>query len=367
MEKVKISARQLFVLIILFEHGSALVIPLGVRARQDVWLAILLGMVGGILLFLVYYRLYRYYPDIPLTSYVQHIIGPWLGKALAFVYTVYFLYLASRVLRDFGELLLTFAYPETPLFSLNAIMILTVMYGVYKGIEVLARTGELFLTFLYVLAIVGFILVISAGLVHLYNLEPVLADGWKPVWKVVFTETLYVPFGEMIVFAMIFPYLNNPEKAKQATIIGMGLSGINLAITVAINVAALGPELVSRSTFPLLDTIRNIQVANFLERLDVFFMIALIIGGFFKISLFFYAGVVGASELFGVQNHHRLIYSLGVIVLLLSVAIADNFSEHIKEGLRIVTVYLHLPLQVIIPICLLVIAAIRHRYFNQQS
>jgi spore germination protein KB len=366
MERAKIDARQLFVLIILFEHGSATVIPLGVGAKQDVWLAILLGLTFGLLLLFVYYRLYRYYPDTPLTAYVQDITGPWVGKVLALIYIVYFLYIASRVLRDFGELLLTFAYPETPLFILNAIMMLTVMYGVYKGIEVVARTGELFLTLLYLLAVSGFILVISAGLVDIHRLQPMLEDGWQRVFKVVFSETLYVPFGEMIVFTMLFPYMNNPEKMKQAAIAGMVLSGLNLAIIMTINVAVLGADVVARSAFPLLDTIRRIRIANFLERLDVFFMLALIIGGFFKVSVFFYAAVTGTANLFRIQNHQRLVYPLGLLVLLLSIAIASNFPEHIKEGLEIVTIYMHVPLQIIIPLCLLVIAAIRQRYFKQQ-
>lgn len=122
MERVKVNARQMFVLIVLFEHGSAIVIPLGVSAKQDVWLAILLSLALGLLLFFVYRCLFEYYPNEPLTAYMQHIVGAPLGKLLAVVYITYFLYIAARVLRDFGELLLTFAYPETPLFVLNAIM-----------------------------------------------------------------------------------------------------------------------------------------------------------------------------------------------------------------------------------------------------
>jgi spore germination protein KB len=361
MEQVKINAWQLFVLVFLFEHGSAMVTPIGVDAKQDVWLAILLGLAFGLLLFLVYYRLYIYYPEMPLTVYVQEITGPWIGKPLSLVYVTYFLYIASRVLRDFGELLLTSAYPETPLFILNTIMMLTVMYAVYKGIEVLARTGELFLILLSLLAVSGFVLLVATGLIDIHWLQPVLEEGWKRVIKAVFTQTLYVPFGEMIVFTMLLPYMNNPKNTKLAAMTAMTFTGINLALTMAVNVAVLGADAVSRSNFPLLNTIREIQVANFLERLDVFFMLALIIGGFFKVSVFFYAAVVGTAQLYRVEDHKRLIYPLGAAVLLLSIAIASNFPEHINEGLNIVTVYIHVPLQVIVPLCLLVIAAIRQR------
>ncbi|MBA2875335.1 GerAB/ArcD/ProY family transporter [Thermaerobacillus caldiproteolyticus] len=361
MEQTKINARQLFVLIVLFEHGSTMVIPLGGEAKQDVWLAILIGMIIGLLLFLVYYRLYLYYPDLPLTGYIQDITGPIFGKIFALVYVLYFLYLVARVLRDFGELLLTFAYPETPLFVLNAIMMLTVMYAVYKGIEVLARTGELFFTLLYVLAISGMILVVAAKLIDIHRLQPVLEEGWRRVFKVVFHQTLYIPFGEIIVFTMLFPYINNPKKTKIVALSAMTLSGINLAIMMTVNVAVLGADAVSRSTFPLLNTIREIQVANFLERLDVFFMIALIIGGFFKIGVFFYAAVIGAAHLFNVKEHHRLVYPLGLASLLLSIAVASNFPEHVKEGVNIATVYIHMPLQIILPVLLLAIAWIRQR------
>lgn len=196
MEPVKINARQLFVLIVLFEHGSAIVIPLGVGAKQDVWLAILLGLIFGLLLFFVYYHLYRYYPDAPLTAYAQYIAGPWIGNVLAFIYIVYFLYIASRVLRDFGELLLTFAYPETPLFILNAIMMLAVMYGVYKGIEVVARTGELFLTFLYLLAVSGFILIISTGLVIFIGCNQFWKKDGKECGKSYLRKRFMFPLGK---------------------------------------------------------------------------------------------------------------------------------------------------------------------------
>lgn len=149
-------------------------------------------------------------------------------------------------------------------------MAMTVMYGAYKGIEVLARTGELLYTLLHILAVVGFLLVIASGVVDLTQIQPVLEEGWKRVWKTVFTETLYVPFGEMIVFTMLFPYLNRPEKARRAAVAGMVLTGINLAIIMVVNTAVLGADAVSRSSFPLLDTIRRIRVAHFLERLDVF-------------------------------------------------------------------------------------------------
>ncbi|MGM0922325.1 MAG: GerAB/ArcD/ProY family transporter [Bacillota bacterium] len=361
MEKAKISSYQLFVLILLFELGSALLFPLATETKQDAWIAVLLGMLGGFVLFLVYHCLYCFYPDMLPTEYTQKIIGKFLGRCLSFLYIIYFTYLAARVLRDFGELLVTFAYPDTPLFIINALLTLAVVYTIRKGIEVLARTGELLFVLMYLLAITGFILVVVSGLIDINNLKPVLEEGIFPVLKATISQTLYVPFGEVIVFTMIMPYLNKSKKARMTGLFALGLSGINLAIVMAFNISVLGVDLTTFSAFPLLSTIQTIQVADFLERLDVYFMLALIIGGFFKISIFCYAAVTGTATLFNIKEPSRMVYPIGLVILILSITMASNFSGHTQEGLQIVPIFLHLPFQVIIPIILLGIAFIKNR------
>jgi spore germination protein KB len=367
LEKIKINPYQLFVLIVLFEMGSALVVALATDAKQDGWITLLLGMSGGIIIFFIYYRLFKFYPDIPLTSYVQKIIGKFLGRILAFMYIIYFIYIAARVLREFGELLTTTIYASTPLLIINALMILTIMYSIHKGFEVIARVGELFFIMVYILAILGFLLVAFSGLIHLENLRPILENGLMPVIKVAVAQTITYPFGEMIVFTMLLPFLNDKKKAKTVCITGMVLSGINITISAVINVATLGVDLYARSPFPLLNTVGKIEIGNFIQRLDVFFMLYLMVGGFFKITIYFYAAVMGAADIFRFKDQKKLCLPIGMMILFSSLAIASNYAEHTKEGLRFITIYLHYPFQIMIPMMLLVIAFFRNRKKQSQG
>jgi spore germination protein KB len=367
VEKAKISAHQLFILILLFDFGTAILLPLGIEVNQDAWLAILLGMAGSFLLYLIYYRLYRYYPHSLPTQYMQEILGKWIGKVLAFGYLLYFAYFAARNLRDFGEMLLTFAYPDTPLYIANALLILVIIYTLNKGIEVLSRVAELLIVCVYLLAIIGFILIVASGLIDFNNLKPVLEEGMLPVLRTVVTQTLYFPFGQVIVFIMIFPYVNSPKKIKVTGLCALGLSGINLAITMIINIAVLGTNLTSRSVFPLLSTVQSIQVADFLERLDVFFMFLLIISGFIKLSIFFYAFLIGTADLFKMKTSSQLVYPLGLIILFLSVVMAQNIQEHFYEGGKIASILLHIPFQILFPVLLLSITFFKKVKENQHN
>ncbi|PET68331.1 spore gernimation protein KB [Priestia megaterium] len=361
MEKAKISASQLFILMVLFELGTSLLLPVAMEAKQDAWLAILLGMLGSLVLFVIYYKLYSYYPDLLPTEYMQKILGKAIGSVLAFLYISYFIYDVARVLRDIGEMLLTFSYSDTPLFIANALLILVIIYTVQKGIEVVARSGELFFIFMYVLAVTGFLLIVCSGLIDFKNLQPVLEDGILPVLKIVFIQTLYFPFGEAIVFTMILPYLNNPKKAKVTMLCATGLSGINLTITMLINISVLGVDLTARSQFPLLSTVQSIQVADFLERLDVFFMLALVIGGFSKISVLFYASMIATATLFKIKSPSRLSYPIGLIVLFMSLMISRNFQEHLHEGIGVEMFFLQIPFLAIIPVLLFLVAFFKNR------
>lgn len=366
MEKARISASQLFILMVLFELGTSLLLPVAIQANQDAWLSILLGMLGSLILFLIYCKLYSYYPSLLPTEYMQKILGKTIGSVLAFLYMFYFIYNMARVLRDLGEMLLTFSYSDTPLFIANALLILVIIYTVRKGIEVVARSGEVFFIFMYVLAVTGFFLIVCSGLIDFKNLQPVLEKGIFPVLKVVLVQTLYFPFGEAIVFSMILPYLNNPKKAKATMLCATGLSGINLTITMLINISVLGVDLTARSQFPLLSTVQSIQVADFLERLDVFFMLALVIGGFSKISILFYSAMIGTANLFKIKSPSQLSYPIGIIVLFMSLTISSNFQEHLYEGIWIEMFFIQIPFIAIIPVLLFLVALLKNRR-NQKA
>jgi spore germination protein KB len=361
MDKVKISAFQLFSLAFLFEMGSAILVGLAGQAMQDAWISILLGMAGGLLLFQIYYCLYSYYPDIPFTGYVQLIAGKWFGRVIGFLYIIYYMYLAARILRDFGELLTSTIYTQTPQFVIMSLMMLTIIYAVYKGLEVLARVGELLFFVVYLVAIAGGLLIVFTELVHLENLKPILENGLAPILKTTFAETLNFPFGEMIVFTMILPCLSEPKKARSICMFAMVLSGINITITSIIDITTLGVDLFIRSPFPLLSAIQKIQLLNFLERLDVLFMLYLTVGVFIKIGVFYYAAVAGTADLFKLKDQKKIIFPIGLLIIFVSGAIASNYSEHIKEGIKVVPIYLHWPFQIIIPGILLIIAFIQNR------
>ncbi|MGM7721647.1 GerAB/ArcD/ProY family transporter [Metabacillus sp. Hm71] len=361
MEKAKISVIQLFSLLFLFEMGSALVVSYGINAKKDAWLAILLAMCGGIILFFIYYFLFRQYPNLPLTGYARKILGKYVGWIVGLLYVVFFLYGASRNVRDFGDLLLSSTMSETPLLALNILFVLAICYVLYLGIEVLGRTAEVFIVILILFGIVGNFFVYLSGNVDLNNLKPFLENGWKPILMTV-PITTFFPFGEIVAFTMLLPYLNRHELVKRMWLSSVISSGLILSYTTSLDIAVLGVEATERATFPLLSTIGKVNLFEFIQRLDALVVFSFLITMFFKTSIFLYSTVIGIVDLFKLKNHQQIIFPIGLILIFLSMANASDFSEHVEEGLEIIMYPLYIPLFVIIPLFMLLVAMIRNGF-----
>ena len=120
-------------------------------------------------------------------------------------------------------------------------------------------------------------------------------------------------------------------------------------------------NLCSGHSISLLRTIQLISIADFIERLDVLFLMAIFIGAFFKLLVYVYVALIASTDLFKLKSYKKLIYPFGIIILFMSMTIASNISEQIQEGLKVIPLYLQFPFQVIIPILLLCIGLWKNR------
>lgn len=362
MEKAKVNVTQLFAMMFIFNLGTAVVVSYGIEAKKDAWLAILLGMCGGAVLFYIYYLLYRQYPKLPITGYARKIFGKYLGSIIGFLYIIYFLYLAARNLRDFGDLIISSTLRETPLLAVIITLVLAICYVLFLGIEGLGRTAEIFIVFLIVFGLIGNFFVLISSQADYHNLLPFLEFGWKPILTTAINMTFF-PFGEMIVFTMLLPYLNQPKLVKKVWMSALTFSGLILAWTASLNIAVLGIDVMERATFPTLATIGKVNLLDFIQRLDTIVVYTLLITVFFKVSIFFYGAVVGIVDVFKIKNQKQIILPIGLILIYLSMIIASNFSEHIEEGKKALY-YLMIP--TFIPLLMWVVLIIR-KLFNYRN
>lgn len=363
MKPEKLSFAQLFYVMVSFELGTAVIFGLGAKAKQDAWLTIVTGMLCGFVLTVVYTKLFEHYPGDTLVQMIPKIIGKWMGYPLAAVYMCYFVYQASRALRDFGDLMISTILIETPMIVVIGTFTAVIVYCLRGGLEVFGRVGEiLFPAWLAVFGMM-WIIVYSSDVSDLQQLKPVLEEGVGGVWKAAFPLVVAFPFGESILFTMLWPALYNHNRVKVRTL-GMAVilvSGILLTVNTISILAVIGAHLFGREDFPLFTAVRMASLGDFIEHLDAIVIITMLAGGFFKVGGWLYGAGLGTTQLFKLENYHSILLPLGVIAAALSLMIASNYTEHVENGLVWDPKYLHVPLQIVIPVILLVVSSIRRK------
>jgi spore germination protein KB len=362
-EKTSISPGQLLVMMLLFEFGTAMVVPVGLKAMQATWLSILIAAPGGIVLYLIYESLNRRHRDLVISGYMSKILGKYIGLPLSVLYNVFFIYMAARVLRDGGDLLITASYDRTPIFVIHAVMIIAVIYVLHKGIEVFFRLGQIYI---FIVCTIGFLsgfAVLLSGKADFGNLLPIAGEGWPSVLQAAYPNIMLFPYGELVVFTTVLPHLNHAPLARKTGILAILFSGMTLSAFHAMQVAVLGIDIYSRATFPLFTSIGLVKVAEFLQRLDALVILTLIIGVFFKVAMFCYGAMAVAADIFRVEQPSKLAFPIGIIVLFMSIFIAWSFPEHLEEGAHNITFNLVF-FCIIVPVLLLVVDFVR-KHFNQ--
>ncbi|AKG36774.1 GerAB/ArcD/ProY family transporter [Paenibacillus durus] len=360
MAQEKISRWQLISIIILFEIGTTVLFGLRMQAKQDEWLAILTAMLGGLGLMWVYTKLCEYYPNRTLIQMIPEIVGKWIGYPLSLIYILNFAYESSRVLRDFGELIVQTILTETPILVVMAGFMLSVVYCMRGGLEALARLGEILFPVAFLALVLGWILIFASQIHHFEYVEPVFSKGLRPILSAVFPFLIVFPFGQTLLFMMFTINSNDRSSIKKAGMIAVLASGIILSLNMLGLMAVFGPKVLEQTEFPLYTAIGMVSLGDFIMNLDALAILMMVLGGFFKLGAFMYGTVLGTAQLFKLESYHSILIPWGMIILAMSLIIASTYTQHINLGWSISIPYIFFPLYVIIPIILLIIAAIRN-------
>ncbi|MGM7722187.1 GerAB/ArcD/ProY family transporter [Metabacillus sp. Hm71] len=362
MNKEKIGNIQLFYIMVGYVLGTAIILGLGLEVKQDAWIFILIGTLGGMLLMTIYTQLSAFYPDDTLVQMIPKIIGKYLSYPIILLYIFHFTYSAARACRELGDLLASTILTETPLIVTIVSFMVLVIYCLRGGIEPFFRMGEVvFPVYIFALMLIWTLLLSVEGN-DVKNLTPVLANGIKPVLKEAFPTALNFPFGETIVFMMFFPFLNSKKNIKKIGIVAVLFGGILLTVNSIMIMSVLGPEIYSQNIFSLLTATRMVTIADFLERFDVLVILMMVAGVFFKAGGFLFGAALGIAHLFNLKQTRSVTLGLGTIIISLSLISANSYVEHINIGFLFFVPYVHTFLQIIVPILLLCIAFIRKKF-----
>ncbi|KAA9028544.1 GerAB/ArcD/ProY family transporter [Niallia endozanthoxylica] len=360
---MKITKTQLFSLIMLFEIGSTTLFVLGIEAKQDAWIVVFLSSLVGLLLLWVYTQFPKHFPNQNFAEILTQLVGKKFAALLLLLFGLSFLSGASHNFYEFGQLIKMTALPTTPLLVILYIFIIASIYILNFGFEVLARTAEILFPVFLIFLLTIYIITLLSGNFQISEMLPILGNGLSPILSET-PKVISFPYGEMVVFLIYWHYVDKQQDIKKIAITALIFSTIAIILTLIAIISVLGVNLAANAEIPLLETILTVNIADIFTNLDLLAVLIMFIGGFYKMSLRFYAFVLILTWLFKAKSPKKILIISGLLFPLFTVYRFPGLDYKRWKGdieLNVVLLY------ALIPILLLMIHYLKKRKHHKSQ
>ncbi|WP_391122827.1 GerAB/ArcD/ProY family transporter [Psychrobacillus sp. L3] len=367
MQKTKINSFQFLVLVIFFTVGTSILeLPsaLAAYSKQDAWIASIIGTIIGILVIWFFTKIAAWFPNLTYVQINEKILGKWFGKFSATLFVSLCLLYTASLLSHSGLFLASQLFPNTPIVVVNILMTFILIMGIRLGLETVARSAEI-LIFIFLFLYIGLVIFIIPE-IDVHNIEPFFISKLGPLLKSSIMITV-ISSVNAIVLLMIFPSLiNEYEKGRKSFFLGNIIGGIVIIIVTVLCIFVLGSSTTARQIYPSYILARQINIGNFINRIEVLMAALWIICLYIKTSIYFYAGTMGLAQIFNLKDYRPMTYPLGIIIIVLSVIIAPNFISQANFDATTST-SLSIVIGIFIPLLLTIVYIIRKKQLKKSD
>ena len=325
--KESITSRQMIALITLTRLSTALSIMPTNNIRpfnQDIWIMVLVSIIYTYLFMVPLLYLTNKFRDVSMIAYLDIIHGKVIGKILAFLYGMYFLFTSIHAATIQSELVTTSILPDTSENLIVFAMTVTCVYCVSRGFIAGIRGVEI----LSPIAITIVLILMTFGINNFrYDLLlPILSDSTVLDINLGAME-LTTFYQETFFITTLVPYLENKDDINKiflkSAIYSLGL----LAIIVVIAYITFGVEYIQHSNFPFLLYARSIDIFEVVERIDSVAVVAWIIASSIRISAFLDISVNTIREIFNKdEKEKKILLFLSSILILVTLYVVNTRS-----------------------------------------
>jgi spore germination protein (amino acid permease) len=307
--------------------GSSLLMAPNLTAffsNQDAWLSMILAVLIGLFVNLIWIYVLKRYQYRSIFRITEVAGGKILGTILNIIIIFYALHLASYVVRNISNFMISNVIPESSPWTFQIMILLLAIYSCYYGLNNVARVNEFLTPFMILFFI--FSLLLTLNQFRFSHIQPIFEQGFLKISQGAYTTTGF-PFIEIILMGSMFTYVKDKKKLLMKYLIGILFGGITLIITVFLAVGVEGAYMVKRQSYPTFEVMRDISIVNIFERIEVVIAVVWIFGILVKVIVCLFAAMKGLQHLSKHSSYHSFLLPAGILIWAMSNHLHPNSME----------------------------------------
>src|SRR5690606_15589361 len=125
-------------------------------------------------------------------------------------------------------------------------------------------------------------------------------------------------FMGLILLLTIFPTVKKPNRAKLSLWLGTFWGNLILFFVTIITILVLGPEITAAHTAPAYSVATEINVGEFIQRIEALLALFWIMTIFVHLTTIFFSTVMGTSQTLQLKSYKPLVFPLALLVYFLA-------------------------------------------------
>lgn len=281
-------------------------------ANQDTWFIILLSIPYTIMISFPLLYLSRRFYGKNLLEFTEIIMGKYIGRILAIIYGIVFLFFLIFFTGTFIEILESALYPNTPPWVNLSIVTVTTLYIVNKGSINIARLSEV----VFPIILFIFFMLLLLGLEN-YDFDvflPILKDSnFKQLnLGAIFNSLVHM---DILILAMLASNLEKKKDVNKVFTYSVLFSSIITVLSTVVVQSTLGIAYTKHANFPFYTYARLIKIGDTMG-FDLLYVISWIIGSILRLCVYFYTCTVVFGKVFNTRNQRTYIPIIIVMTII---------------------------------------------------
>lgn len=293
---------------------------LALLIQHNAWLACIAVIIPGLLIVNMFPYIIKKSQN-PFPYLLEEYFGKIGGKILGFIYIGVFIFIASYTLTLFVNFVITNVLPQTPITVLIASLLSIGYFIIKSGFQNFSRSVELVIL-LGLPVVVTILLLTYTQNIDLGNFLPIGYMNYKNFALAVVSITS--------ILGRVFPILTIgylcEDISKLNRILTLALFtyvGVLLLPTTGVTLA-FGGIASTMLVFPALSLIRQIDIAQFITNIDIFFIGLWISGTVSAFCIFWYMACFTTQQIFSFKKYSFLAAPSSLIIAIMSLMLSPN-------------------------------------------
>lgn len=322
----KISRFQLYcMLVVLTSPLAFLVVPrlIADSLENNAWLAIVASLLPGLIFIYIYTSIIEKSRQ-PFPVLLEEHLGLWAGKAVGGLYILFFLVTTSFSLRIFVDFIESHVLPGTPISVFVGIMLISSYAGVRAGLINIARISEIIIY----IGIPFTVLMLFLTMAHNPDFKNLQPFGYMR-YDVFAQGVLYGAAALLYMMPVLtLAYYMDQQKRLRATLSYVAATYVLImGLTMVGTIVVLGGQNVSLFTFPAFVTVRLINIAEFIQNIDIIFIGVWILGIFDVVTIWWFMACYTTQKVFNLHDYRFLAAPTSIIIGVISIMLSPNILE----------------------------------------